>query len=155
MKKILLIISFLRSSKKTISEAIELAKKEDAELIVFFVLDMEYADKIVTKLTDEGWIGGKPSEQLYLSLLREYKLQAETKISDIEKSAQEHGVPVRAIIRSGAILHETLRLASLEDPDLIVVTRRKRSNLSRLIFGSMVKSLGKQVKCKVQIIDAE
>lgn len=155
MQKILLIISFLRSSPKSIEEAIHLAKEKNAELLVFFVLDVEYADNIAHKLTDEGWIGGKPSEQFYTSLLKEYKLQAETKLHSIEQRAKELNVPVRSIMKSGAILTETMRLATLEDPDLIIISRRKRSSLSRLIFGSLVNALKRQANCEVKIIDAE
>lgn len=155
MKKTLLLLSFLRNSPKTVEKAIQIAKKEKAELLVMFILDIEYADKIAHKLTDEGWIGGKPSEQLYSSLLREYKLQAELIIDEIERKARQVDVPVRSIIKSGSVLPETLKIAKLEDPDLIVITRRKRSNLSRFIFGSLVNSLKEQVTCKVIIIDAE
>lgn len=155
MKKTLLILSFLRNSPNTIEKAIQIAKKEKGELLVTFVLDIEYADKIAHKLTDEGWIGGKPSEQLYASLLKEYKLQAELIIDEIKNKARKMNIPVRSIIKSGSVLEETLKIAELEDPDLIVITRRKRSNLSRFIFGSMVNSLKQQVSCKVTIIDAE
>lgn len=155
MKKILLILSFLRRSPKTIKEAIKLAKERQAQLIVIFVLDIEYADKIAHKLTDEGWMGGKPSEQLYVSLIKEYRLQAEEIIGEIERHAKELNVPVRSIIKSGTVLTEALRLASLEDPDLIIITRRKRSSLSRFIFGSAVKALKEQAPCEVKIIDAD
>lgn len=153
MKKILLILSFLRRSSKTIEEAIKLAKEKQAELIVFFVLDIEYAHSIAHKLTDEGWIGEKPSEQLYTSLLKEYKLQAEQLIAEIEKRAKNEKLPIRSLIKSGSVLKETLRLANLEDPELIIITRRKRSSLSRLIFGSAVKDLTQQATCEVKIID--
>jgi nucleotide-binding universal stress UspA family protein len=153
MSKILLIISFLRRSLKTIDEAVNLAKERNAELIVFFVLDIEYANSIARKLTDEGWIGEKPSEQLYISLLKEYKLQAEQIITEIEKRARAEKISIRAMIKSGSVLTETLRLADLEDPELIVITRRKRSSLSRLIFGSAVKEIKKQAHCEVKIID--
>lgn len=155
MKKILLILSFLRSSPKTVEEALKIAKENEAELVVFFVLDIGYADNIARKLADEGWLGEKPSQQLYNSLLVEYQSQAEKKVAEIRHRAAELKVPVRAMIKSGSVLEETLRVASLEDPALIVITRRRRSSLSRLIFGSMVKALKEQAKCEVRIIDAE
>lgn len=155
MKKILLILSFLRRSSKTIDAAIQLAKEKNAELIIFFVLDIEYANNIARKLTVEGWIGEKPSEQLYISLLKEYKSQAEQLIAEIERRAKREKIATRSIIKSGAVLPETLRVASLEDPELIVITRRKRSSLSRLILGSAVKDLKKQAPCEVKIIDAD
>jgi len=155
MKKVLLILSFLRNTPKSVDEAIALAKEIEAELITFFVLDIEFAEKIVDKLTDEGWLGGMPSEQLYMSLLKEYKLQSEERIREIEKRAGEEGVPVRSIIKSGNLLAETLKLATDEKPDRIVISRRQRSNLSRLIFGSLVNALQEKVDCEVTVIDAE
>jgi nucleotide-binding universal stress UspA family protein len=154
-KKILLITSFLRSSPKTIDEALAVAKQKNAELVAFFVLDVQYADRIATILTDEGWMGKKPSEQLYLSLLKEYRLQAESKLAEMAKRAELEGVPFRAIIKSGKIVTETLSIARHEEPDLIIITRRKRSNLSRLIFGSVSKALHKKAKCKVRIVESE
>ena len=150
-----MLVSFLRSSSKTIEDAMLLAKFENAELVLFFVLDMKYADNIANTLTSEGWIGSKPSEQLYLSLLKEYKMQAEAKIGRIQETAQQLDIPVRSVIRSGSVLEETLKMTEEEKPDLIVITRRKRSKLSRFIFGSMVSALIKQVDCPVKIIDSE
>lgn len=155
MKKILLILSFLRNTPESASEAINIAKQNRAELVVLFVLDIEFAENIVNKLTDEGWIGGKPSEQLYMSLLREYKLQSEARTSEIEEQAKKEDVKVRSIIKSGAILEQTLKIVTLENPDLIFISRRKRSSLSRLIFGSLANALQKRVRCEVRIIDSE
>ncbi len=155
MKKILLILSFLRNSPRSVDEAIRLTIENHGELVVFFVLDIDFADRIVHKLTDEGWIGGRPSEQLYLSLLKEYKLQSEMRINEIEQRAAEQNVKVRSIIRSGSVLEQTLDIFQQEAPDLIVINRRQRSNLSRLIFGSVVKALERQVSCEVKIIDAD
>jgi nucleotide-binding universal stress UspA family protein len=153
--KILLIISFLRSSPEIIKNAINIAARDKAELVVFFALDEQYAHRIADKLTHEGWIGHKPSEQLYQALLKEYRLQAEMKVEEIGKQAKKKDVKVRAIIRSGAILEETLNIARLEEPDLIIFTRRKRSKLSRLIFGSVAKKLKKEANCKVRVVDAK
>ena len=155
MKKILLILSFLRNTPESASEAINIAKQNRAELVVLFVLDIEFAENIVNKLTDEGWIGVKPSEQLYMSLLREYKLQSEARTSEIEEQAKKEDVKVRSIIKSGAILEQTLKIVTLENPDLIFISRRKRSSLSRLIFGSLANALQKRVRCEVRIIDSE
>ena len=121
----------------------------------FQILDDKNESIYGKVLTDEGWIGGKPSEQLYMSLLREYKLQSEARTSEIEEQAKKEYVKVRSIIKSGAILEQTLKIVTLEDPDLIVISRRKRSSLSRLIFGSLANALQKRVRCEVRIIDSE
>jgi len=155
MKKILLILSYLRYTQSTVTQAIRIAKEENAELIALFVVDIEFANGIVHKLTDEGWIGGKPSQQFYGSLLKEYELQAKDKIAEIEKQAAEHNIRMQAIIKNGPLLREVLKLVELEEPDLIMITRRRRSNLSRKILGSLPDALSKQVDCEVKIIDAD
>lgn len=155
MKKILLIQSFLRFSPKSIEQAIQLAKKNEAKLLVVFVIDAEFAENVANTLTDEGWLGGKPSEQLYASIMKEYQLQSELKIEEIKTIADKNHVAMRSIIKSGPILEQTLKIVTLEEPDIIVIARRKRSNLSRFIFGSVVETLKKQVKCEVKILDSD
>jgi len=155
MKKILLILSFLRNTPKCAEAAIQLAKEKNSELVICFVLDIEFADKIAHKLTDEGWLGGKPSEQLYDSILNEYKIQSDLRTKQIEQSAIEAGVPVRTLIKRGDLLQETLKIVTVEEPALIVISRRKRSKLSRLIFGSLVNALKQEVDCDVVTIDSQ
>ncbi len=155
MKKILLIQSFLRFSPKSIEQAIQLAKKNNAELFVVFVIDAEFAENVANTLTDEGWLGGKPSEQLYASIMKEYQLQSELQVAEIKAIAEQKQVAMRAIIKSGPIVEQTLKIVTLEDPDIIVIARRKRSKLSRFIFGSVGESLKKLVNCEVKIIDSD
>ncbi len=155
MKKILLIQSFLRFSPKSIQQAIQLAKKNEAKLLVVFVIDVEFAENVANTLTDEGWLGGKPSEQLYASIMKEYQLQSELKIEKIKTIADENQVTMRSIIKNGPIVEKTLKIVTLEEPDIIVISRRKRSKLSRFIFGSVVETLKKNVKCEVKIIDSD
>ena len=153
--KILTIVSFLRVAPKTIEASISLAKEKNAELVVMFVIDSEYADKVATTLQDLGWIGNKPSHNFYDSLLNEYRIQAETKLDEIARQAKLEKIPFRAIIRTGHLISVALQVAHLEEPDLIVITRRKHSKLSRFIFGSLSNSMRKKVNCPVKVIDAD
>lgn len=155
MKKILLILSLLRNTPKIIEEAFRMAQAENAELLVLFILDTEYADKIVNKLTNEGWIGGRPSEHFLESLLLEYELQAKSKIQEIKTRAHKLKIPVRSIIKKGSILEDSLKVTQQEQPHIILIIRRKRSDLSRIIFGSLVKTLQKKAPCDVKIIDED
>ena len=155
MKKILLILSLLRNTPKIIEEAFRMTQAENAELLVLFILDTEYADKIVNKLTNEGWIGGRPSEHFLESLLSEYELQAKSKIQEIKNRAHKLKIPVRSIIKKGSVLENALEVTQQEQPDIILIIRRKRSDLSRIIFGSLVKTLKQKATCDVKIIDED
>ncbi|MBT3355354.1 MAG: universal stress protein, partial [Candidatus Scalindua sp.] len=135
MDKILLILSTTRKSDKCVKEAVDIASKENAKLIILFVVDNEVPQKIFDSLTEEGWIGGKTTENLYNAVLDEYSVQGKEKILEIEEAAKSKGVDYKSIIKRGTFLDVALSVAEEEQVSLILVTRRKRSRLSRYFFG--------------------
>lgn len=153
--KILLLLSFLRRSPKCIEAALQIAAERKAELLVLFVLDAEILPAVTRKLTEDGWIGGKPSEQFIAALRKEYKEQAQTKLQEVEQAASAKGIVVHTFSRQGFLVKEALALCKHEKCDLIIVTRRKRSLLSRLLFGSAVADLKRQASCSVKVVDEE
>ncbi len=155
MYKIMLLLSFLRRSPRCIELALQIAAERKAELVVLFVLDAEIPRIVSRKLTEEGWIGGKPSEQFLAALHQEYLEQAQEKIREVEAAAQATGIRVRSFIRRGNWVEEALALLASEKIDRIIVTRRKRSRLSRFLFGSAVSDLMARAPCPVAVIDEE
>ncbi len=153
MDKILLILSTTRQSEKCISEAVDIANRENAELITLFIVDYDVPQKILDSLTEEGWIGGKTTENLFNAVLEEYSIQGKEKITEIEEVAKKRGVNYKSIIKRGTFLDVSLSVVEEEKVGLILVTRRKRSGLSRFFFGSAVAELKEKVTCKVKIID--
>jgi len=53
----------------------------------------------------------------------------------------------------GEFVEVALKVIQKEAADLIIVTRRRRSNLSRFIFGSAVAELKSKTDCPIMIID--
>jgi nucleotide-binding universal stress UspA family protein len=104
-------------------------------------------------LTEEGWIGGKTTENLFNAVLDEYSVQGKEKILEIEKAAKNKGVDYKSVIKRGTFLDVALSVAEKEQVSLIIVTRRKRSRLSRFFFGSAVAELKEKVACEIKIID--
>lgn len=153
MDKILLILSTTRKSDKCIKEAVDIASKEKAKLIILFVVDNEVPQKIFDSLTEEGWIGGTTTENLFNAVLDEYSVQGKEKISEIEAAAKSKGVDYKSVIKRGTFLDVALSVAEEEQVSLILVTRRKRSRLSRFFFGSAVAELKEKVTCETKIID--
>jgi len=153
MDKILLILSTTRKSDKCIKEAVDIASKESAKLIILFVVDNEVPQKIFDSLTEEGWIGGTTTENLFNAVLDEYSVQGKEKISEIEAAAKSKGVDYKSVIKRGTFLDVALSVAEEEQVSLILVTRRKRSRLSRYFFGSAVAELKEKVSCETKIID--
>ncbi|MHC4182137.1 MAG: universal stress protein, partial [Planctomycetota bacterium] len=138
---------------KCVKEAVDIASKENAKLIILFVVDNEVPQKVFDKLSEEGWIGGKPTENLYNAILKEYSVQGKDKILEIEKMAKSRGIDYKSIVKKGKFLDEALAVVETEKVDLIMVTRKKRSGLSRFIFGSAVAELKEKANCEVRIID--
>lgn len=153
MNNILLILSTTRKSNKCIEEAVDIASKENAKLIILFVVDYEVPQKMFDSLTDEGWIGGKPTENLFNAVLDEYSIQGKNKIAEIEEVLKNKCIDYKSIIKRGTFLNVVLSVAEREKADMIMVTRRKRSSLSRFFFGSAVAKLKEKVTCEVRIID--
>jgi len=154
-QKIMLLLSFLRRSPRCIETALQIAAERQAELLVLFVLDAEILPAVSRKLTEDGWIGGKPSEQFVAALRQEYKEQAQTKLREVEAAAAAKNIVVHTLSRQGHLVKEALALCKQEKIDLIIVTRRKRSRLSRLLFGSAVADLKRQASCTVKVVDEE
>ena len=153
MDKILLILSTTRKSDRCIKEAVEITSKKNARLIILFVVDYEVPQKIFDSLTEEGWIGGKTTENLFNAVLDEYSVQGKEKILEIEEAAKNKGIDYKSVIKRGTFLDVALSVAEKEQVSLIIVTRRKRSRLSRFFFGSAVAELKEKVTCEIKIID--
>jgi nucleotide-binding universal stress UspA family protein len=153
LKKILLLLSTTRESPKSIATALDIASKEAAELLILFILDDEFPQSITEHLAEEGWIGGKTTEELHHAILQEYFTHGKQRISEIEQQAQEKNIPSRAICCQGKFVEVALKIIKRERVNLIIVTRRKRSNLSRFIFGSPVAELEEKAGCELMIID--
>ncbi|MBI5789381.1 MAG: universal stress protein [Candidatus Schekmanbacteria bacterium] len=153
MKRILLLLSTTRKSPDSIAQALELAKKDNAELILVFILDDAFTQSIVNRISEDGWVGGKTSDTLQNTILKEYFAQGQEKLREVELMADSYGVPHRSIYARGEFTGVALGIIQKEQPDLLIVTRRKRSDLSRFVFGSAVAELQAKAPCEIMVID--
>ena len=153
MKNILLVLSTTRQSPKTIDAAFEKAKQEKSDLTALFVLDSEMPETIFEKLTDIGFTGDKPSQQLHDSILQEYRVRGDKKLKELEDVAESLNVSFKTIIREGDFAKECLTAISEEEADFVIITRKKRSSLSRFIFGSAISEINSKAQCEMLIID--
>ena len=153
MKNILLVLSTTRQSPKTIELALEKGKEEGNSLTALFVLDSEMAGSVLEKLTDEGFTGEKPSQELHDSILTEYRERGKKKLEEIGKLAKEMDVPFTAIMREGDFTSECLAEIKERRSDMVITTRKKRSSLSRFIFGSPIEQIRDESECEMLIVE--
>lgn len=153
MKNTLLVLSTTRQSPKTIDLAIEKVKKEGSSLTALFVLDSEMPGSILEKLTDAGFTGEKPSQELHDSILTDYRERGKKKLDEIEELAKQMDIPFAAIIREGDFTSECLAEIKYRRSDIVIITRKKRSSLSRFIFGSPIEQIRDESECEMIIIE--
>ncbi len=153
MKNILLVLSTTRQSPKTIDLAIEKVKKEGSSLTALFVLDSEMPGSILEKLTDSGFTGEKPSQELHDSILTEYRERGRKKLEEIEDLANRMEVPFTAVIREGDFTSECLAEIKDRRSDVVFITRKKRASLSRFIFGSPIEQIKDAAECEMIIVE--
>ncbi len=155
MENILLIISTHRLSCRSINYAIEMAKKGGAQLLVLFVMDSKLPESIFKKLEDEAYLGYRPSEEAYKHILEEYEDRGKVLLKEIKAMAEKENVPCKTVFREGDFFEECEKLLNEEKIRTAIVTRKKRSSLSRFILGSDINKLMETANCSFEIFDEE
>ncbi|MFH1514983.1 MAG: universal stress protein [bacterium] len=144
MKGVLLLISSTRMSQKSVEHAMRICREKELPLHVTFILDSEIAEHIFDQLTTEGFLGDRPGELVQNAVMAEYEIRGRTKIEEICNMARQNGVECNTVFKKGNFLEQCRNIISLKKIEHIVITRRKRSNLSRFIFGSVIEQLRKE-----------
>lgn len=153
MNRVLLVLSTGRESPKSIERAIELTSQDKGELFILLIIDNLAADTVVKKLSEEGWIGGDPSKDVYNALQEVYMLQAEDRLKEIEETVDNYEIKHSSIIKKGNFENEVINTINKRKIDIAIITRKKRSQISRIIFGSAVDNIKKRAKCKLEILE--
>lgn len=153
MKRIMLILSTASDSPKAEDFAMDLAKKESASLFVLFILDTKVPESILQKLTDIGFLGGKPSEQLTQAIMKDYRQSAYRKLQEIKDRANRLSIPCEIYLEKGEFVSESIKFIKKHNIDLCILTKKKGSLLSRLIFRSVVDDLVNSRPCPIKIIE--
>ena len=144
MKGVLLVISSTRMSQTSVDHAMRICKSENLPLHVTFILDSELADSIFDQLTMEGYLGDTPGKKLREAVLDEYEQRGREKLEILCNLAKENDVQCNIVFQKGNFLENCRDVISEKQIHHIVITRHKRSNLSRFIFGSAIDQIQKE-----------
>jgi len=154
MKKVLLLLSPTRQSKKSVEVALDLAEDERAVLVILFVLDEEISEDVVKKFSEETWVAHTISEQLNQAILKEYSFSGKLKIKAIKKSADERNIECKALSKKGSFLDEATKVIIEENIDQVVITTKHRSSISKFLFGSILDELKKEFSGEIiEVVD--
>src|SRR4029453_15145386 len=152
-RNILLVISTTRESPRTIAYALRRAQEIKGKLVALCVIDTDLPNSIVEKLSDSGFVGDKPGEEVYSEILEEYQQRGQKKRDEIVEAARKNVIPAKGVLKTGDLVEVCLKVAQEEKAAVVIVGRKKMSKLSRFIFGSPIQKIEKNCNCPVEVID--
>jgi len=150
-QRVLLALSSFRYSDREVGAALDLCRELEAELLVLFVVDVNLA----RYFAGTGVMAGTSlREQMEKGLLDDQKRQAEETLEKVRQAAEARGIACRALLKVGRFAVETRAVVAAEGPQVMVVTRARRPEWMRRLFGSPVDSLCQDVggTCEVKIV---
>lgn len=155
MANTLLMLTTATHSPEAIEKAFDKAKEIQGRLIILFVADQELPNSILDRLEGNAFVGEQAGREVYDALMNEYKRQGEQQLSEVKVRAEEEGIETETILKVGDIADECVQIIQSRDIAVAVLTRRRRSHLSRFIFGSPIKKIQDNVNCEFIIVDPE
>ncbi len=150
-RKILVAIDGSNQSEAVFEQALELAKKEDASLMLLHCLPLElqsgglyYTDMYGRELINY-------SDQMQEKFRKEKNEALEWLASYCEKGTAQ-GVPTEWDVKVGDAGNVIRQLAETWDADLVVLGRRGHRGLAEIILGSVSSYVVHHVPCSVLVV---
>ena len=128
-------------SKKTISDAFELARTFGATLTLLHVIEPPPYP-----------IEGFAPSAVGADLLGDLEQQASTELAQVLPDAQEAKVEVTRAVAIGSPSQKIVETAEAEHVDLIVMATHGRTGLSHLLIGSVAERVVRTAPCPVLTI---
>ena len=148
-KKILVAIDFTPITKKVIENAMELAKCNNAEVDLVYVVE-PYEYPIVA--TVDG-ILVPPDDLTVLEDVNErLREEAEIHLKKFAELLEKEGIKVTTHIIEGEPFEEILDFSEKNKSDLIVVGAHGKSGLKRLLIGSVSEKVVRKAKIPVLVV---
>ncbi len=155
IKKIMLVLSSTRQSPKSVEYAVDTALENNSHMELLFIIDINIPDIVFEKMHEMDLLPERPSEELHETILREYRQRGYSLIEDIEKILREKEISYSVFVERGDFAEETMSKIKKISPDLVILTRSKRSKISKLLFGSSVDRIIRETPCKISIVEEQ
>jgi nucleotide-binding universal stress UspA family protein len=149
-RKILVALDRSSQSEIVFEQALEIAKKEEAALMLFHCLPFEtqgvgsYADMFGRELINY-------SAEMQKVLNDESK-QARQYLTDYCQKATEQGIPTEWDLKIGDATSRIRELATAWDAELVVVGRRGHRGLAEIVLGSVSSYVVHHAPCSVLVV---
>lgn len=136
IKRILVPIDFSRSSLKAVDYAIDLAKRNHAELVLVHVIEpMNYA---LPRYLPEP-----------TALLEEQRKEAQDALDRLVERVSKRHPQCRSEVHLGIVYERIADLARTLKADLVIIATHGRSGLAHLLIGSVAERVVRMAPCPV------
>lgn len=133
---------FSRASSAAFTKAVELARANQAELVLVHVLAP------VAPMMSDGYISPKMYEELQAST----RAQGNKELATLVAKAEKAGVRARPLLREGIAHDQIVRAARARRADLIVIGTHGRTGLAKLFLGSVAGRVVASARCPVMTV---
>lgn len=137
-RRVLLAIDLSSASKGAIDEAIRMAANDGAELVVFSVVEQ----------SNLHLPGGRSRR------VDQERDRLEAGVRDVVGRARAAGASATYLIWEGDPAESILEASASEGADVIVLGSRSRTDLRRLLLGSVSSEVSKRAACEVIVVPA-
>lgn len=140
IKRILCATDYSRASARALEEAVDLAKQNNAELLVVHVIE-----PVTAYVTGEDF----GSAGLYMKLEETTKKEAESSMRKLMDKLQKSRVKAKSLLLKGRPHDQIVKAARSRHADMIVIGTQGRTGLSKLFMGSVAGKVISTATCPV------
>ena len=137
--KILVAFSATSINKKLAMQALDLAAKDKADLIILSVRDMNIAEKVARLTHDLGFLGEKVVDRLEVDINADREEVISKRLARLETEAEKRGISFETIRVKGPFVESVVEVVQRYNVDTILVEKRAK----------IVDDLKKNAPCEV------
>ena len=143
VQRILHASDFSKASGAAFQKAVELARSNQAELVLLHVL---------APIVPLGGADGYVSPQVYEDLDKSAHAAASKELTALVARAKKAGVKAKAVVRDGIAHEQIVRAARSPRADMIVIGTHGRTGLAKFFLGSVAGRVVSAAKCPVMTV---
>jgi universal stress protein A len=143
-KKILVPTDFSEYSSKALQKALDIAKEEGSEILLFHVIHSDFQTCVVDYCFTVDEIESIKS--------RMFAASKENMQKELDKFPFSKEVKVSTEVRNGVPYEEILKFQEEKGADLIVISSHGRTALKTYFMGSVASRVLKRAKCEVLLV---
>jgi nucleotide-binding universal stress UspA family protein len=155
MHNVLVLIPAGTEPQRAIRTAITLAKEKGERLIAVVVITPEVAGRVISALSDVGFVGEHVGNQVLETIRHECRIRSEALLRSLAEQARQEGVAVTPIIEEGDTDEICARLIRVHQIGTAVLVAERQSWLTRFLSRSAAVRLPALSGCEVRVMEED